>query len=748
MRFRRILPLLAALLLSESAAQRLFAFDDAKPVVRTALPQDHEYQRQLRAYLATLTADDFAHGVTERLGAPPSSADPENQYRDFIFTQLGPPLVGSKRGAPAVNAPPKLFTLGEIETAAGVLRPPVYPEALISLVEWDYAGNVYRQNRGLKLRAFVVAAIKLIMLDDYLDRTPENCRADFMAYQLVQIGAPYPSVEELLPAEVCGAYQTGLKKLARRIIGWGPKGDEIHQDLIAPVGLWYAARACRDPELDRDVEAYARALFTDPRYFHPAGYFVERGGYDAGFQGSCNFFAAWAALAGQWPFAKDAIDRAYRLRAHVLLPEPDGTWTGPTHFNTRLSSPANIDQWEWGQMRDYCASLVTDEAAHLVTLPAADALANAAAARAGEFNRQIAENPVKSGNGAAETPYTYLQNDEIGSTPWLWRLWDNFNFPASLNFGHEFYPRGAYARRRKLEAENSPLLKSPFLRGESFVRDFDRAFMVARQKDYAAIVHTGSVGDPAMHDRAGQFAGPLGLGGGQLSAFWTPATGCVVLGRRAGMSKGKSFDDLAQWRLWPIHAVSGSTTGGQAFTTARILEPEVVSEIAADSAAVIARGTIPANPFGQGPALAGRIDYHRTFRLEADGVRIETRLDGDSRDQIAELYETIPIYLRDAQRQPNAVPTTIEFRSNDAWSPAADQWCEQVTMVRLSRFNGVVEIVFDQPRRVKLSSAEWSDTWFTRATCRNLMIDLLDLPDQPQAVKETSVAYRLRAMAQ
>src|SRR6185503_5374178 len=114
--------------------------------------------------------------------------------------------------------------------------------------------------------------------------------------------------------------------------------------------------------------------------------------------------------------------------------------------------------------------------------PSEKELAGAGAARASAFNHQIAENPIgKKG---------YLKNDEIESNVWKWRLWQSFNFPATMNPGYDYYPKGAYAKRLKLEKENSPWLKSPFLREESFVRDFAKAFTVARQPSYAAIVHS------------------------------------------------------------------------------------------------------------------------------------------------------------------------------------------------------------------------------------------------------------------
>ena len=728
-----------------------FAADAAKtvpaaPPLRTTLPQDHEYQKQLRGFMATLKPQDFDHGVTEPIGKFPGSAGHEDMFRNFIFTQMGPPLVGSKRGPPSINAPSKLFLLPEIETPAGVLWPPVYPESLISLVEWDYPGNVYHKNRGLKLRAFVVAAINLMMLDDYLDRTPASCRADFMAHQLIASGAPYLSFKDLLTAEARAAYETGLKKLARRIIGWGPKEEEIHYDLIAAAGLWFASQACQDAAFTKEAEDHARVLLTDPRYFHPAGYFLERGGFDAGFAGTCNWFVSGAALASNWPFARAAIDKAYRLRAHLILPEPNEKWTGPTHFNTRLSSPATIDQWEWGKCRDWCASLISDEAVHLVKLPELQVLEQAAFTRAGEFNRQIAENPVRLGNGSNETPYIYFKNEEIGSNPWSWRLWRNYNFPVSLNFGHDYYPVGAYAHRKELEERKSPLLKSPFLRDGTFVRDFGKAFTVAKMASYAAIVHTGPVGDHARHDTAGQFKGPLGLGGGQLSAFWTPATSSVILGRRAGMTKDKTFDNVEEWRQWPIHAVSGYTTAGRPFTSARIVQPAVTSEVTPDGATVTAAGVIPTDQLGQTKVLTGQLEYLRTFKLEPDRVRITTQIQGDGRDQITELYETLPVFLRDAGLQPEATPTVIEFQLNGAWAPATDKWLEQVTAVKLTRFDGAVQITFDAPRRVKLSPADWTDTWFTKAMCRNVMIDLLEAKDQVQAVQKAAVGYRLHAI--
>jgi len=744
----RILLLPAVLLVTGCGVH---AADLPKPKAtpgRVMLPQEHQYQRVLRKYMATLTEKDFAHGVTEKLTVKPSSQDPEYRYRNYILTLMHQPLVGTQRGYPSVNAPARLFTLPAIEAPDAVMAPPAWPETLISFVQWDYPGNPYHDNRALKLRAFTAASVNLMMLDDYLEKNPKVGRSDWYAYQLVYLGSPYPGFQDLLPPEVRRAYRTGLLKMGRRIIEWGPKGEEPNLDTIAPIGLWYVSKACDDAAFTKDAEGYARMMFTDPKYFHPAGYFVDRGGIDVGFGGMANFFAVWTALASDWDFAKQAVNRIYRLRAHLCLREPDGGFTGPSAFNSRIGSDAWSDQWAWNGARDHAASLLTDEAAYLVKLPGAEELSGAAGKRADVFNHHIKENWRKRPSRFdPETGYWALyRNDELRAYPWEWRMWFSWDFPASVNPGYEFYRKGAYAHRVRLEKENSPYLKSPFERGETFVRDFAKAFTVARQPSYAAIVHTGPVGRQDPEDALLKFAGPLGFGGGQLAAFWTPATGSVVLARRGGVTikEGQTvnYDEFERWRAWPIHAATGMTIRGKVFTSARILDPHVASEIDGTSATVKASGVIPTQMFGQGKALDGQITYARTFKIAPDKVSVETKVTGDGKDKVSELYETLPVFLGDGPIQTKAAATTIDFQSGGKWAAATDKYQEKVTAVRVKRFKGAVRITFDRPRRVKLSPADWKDTFLSRASCRNILIDLL-AGGGGTAPKNASIAYTI-----
>lgn len=706
------------------------------------LPQEHEYQRTLRKHMATLTEKDFAHGVTALVkDVPVADADPDYLYRNYLLTMMHQPLVGTKRGYPAINAPARLFLLSSIETPEAVMHPPVWPETLIPFVQWKHPGNPYSDNRALKLRAFATAAVMMIMLDDYFEKEPTAGRSDRFAYQLVYVGLPYPGFKDVLPPDVQKAYEAGLKRLGERVLGWGIRGEEIHAELIAPFGLHCVARAINDPAFTKATETYARKLYTDPRYFNPVGYWVSRGGPDIPYNGHANFFAVTTALATDWPFAKEALDRVYRLRGHLILPEPDGKFTGPSHFNSRLGAPASADQWAWDGARDTAAAMVTDEAAHFARRPTEAELRDAPGKRARHFAEDIRENGVDGKGG-------FLRNEDIVMYPWKFRPWMTYNFPASVNPGYEFYRKGAFAHRQELESKNSPFLKSPFERGESFIRDFGKEFVVARQPGFAAILHTGPIGFQHPDDGMRQFAGPMGLSGGQLSAFWTPSTGSVLLGQRGSMSNDKSFDVVDAWRTWPNHAVSGTTADGVFFTSARIQKPDTVTDVQGDRATVKVSGAIPASVVGQEKAIAGRYDYSRTFEIDAKGVGVQTRVGGDGKEQVSELYEVLPVYLRDAREQPKATPTVIELRVGGEWLPAAATFTEKVQAVRLTRFKGSVVVTFDRPRRAKLSPAEWADTYLSRGTARNVLIDLLENGDKPTPLKGTrTVGYRIEAVA-
>lgn len=696
----------------------------AQSSIAATLPQTVEYQRVLRSYMSTLKESDFEHGVTTKLTVKPSSQEQDYVFRNYLLTLMQQPLVGTKRGHPAVNAPARLFTLNAIEGKDAILKPPVWPEALMSFVQWDYPGNPYFQNEALKRRAFVWCSMNMMMVDDYMEAEATSRKPEHFAYQLVILGSPYLGFRDLLPPDVRKAYQAGVRRVAQRIIDWGIRGEEPSYDLIIPVGLWYASQVVEDDAFTKTVEKVSRPLFSDPRYFHPAGYFVDHGGPELARGGTANHFAVWAAIASDWPFAKDAVERIYRLRAHLLLPEPDGSVIGPCHFNTQRGAPVAKDSWHWNGTREHAAAMITDEASCQAPWPSDSTLSGAAEKRVAAFNFQLSQNPIKT---RLRPGYAYYENNEIPPIPWENRLWQTYNFPATVNHSYEFYRPGSHARRLKLEQEQSPLVSLPFHRPGTFLRNFADAFVVSRQPTFGVVLHTGPVGRQMTGPNFKAMHEPLGFGGGQLSAFWTPETGSILLGRRRSLTGDESLDKIEEWRQWPIHAVTGQTKSGVVFSSARILDPTVKTDQEASTGVVTVSGRIAVQQLGQAKTLKKPIDYTREFHIHRDQLRIKTKLTADVGNDLSELYETLPVFHREgrAPQHEESLTTQIDFLIKGRWLPATEEPQDGVSVIRLKRFHGEVRITFDEPQRLRLSPAEWKDTYMTRAVCRNVLIDLL-----------------------
>ena len=757
-------------------AALLAARADDGVAIPTRLPQRHAYQRTLYQFMATVTESDTAHGVSlaidpkaeEPRGADPPAkpagaaavpaepaGDSEMRYREFLYTRMQQPLVGTKRGYPAVNASAACFTLPLIEQPDGVYYAPAWPEALVSFLQWRHRGNPFQGNRGLKMRAFMTAASNMMMFHEMLERTehsqPPVLRSDQHGYNPVFWAFPYPGFRDVLPEETRQAYETGLRMIGERLIRWQPRGDGGGRDYILPVGLLHIARALGDREFLTRVEQHAKPLYTDPRSFHEAGYWDERGGIDTGFSGTANWFAVWTGLVADWPFVPAALEKVYRLRRHLLLPEPDGSATGPSHFNSRLGSPVNADQWHWDGVRDAGAAMLTDQAVQFALRPTDEQLRQAPADRARAFAFQLSEHGVENGKLIS---LEALQAGRKMPMKWVPRVWMTYNFPASVNPAYEFYRPGTWARLQSLAADRSPLLHSPYADipggtaeeptrpAETFTREFGRDFVAVRRPGYAAILHTGPVGRHETGDARPAFPGPLGLGGGQLSAFWTPQTGSVLLGLRRGTSNDRSFDVLDEWRTWPAHMVAGRLESGLVFSSARCVAPRAsfsafearvegqlmgMETIMVDGAA----GQPPKPVFVDRP-LARSVGYRRLFSFEPRRVRVETVVSDIPADS-AELYEVLPVYLRHEEKQPKAEPTVIEFSFSQAapegeeqWTLAGDEPVAGVASVRLSRFGASVTVRFDRPQRVVLSPAAWRDNWLNAgAASRNILVDLL-----------------------
>ena len=685
--------------MSHGLGRTLLVFIALAAVAQSAeLPQQHAYQKSLHSYLATLRLADFALEV-KKFEVSKGQLSDAQKYRDWVSVfPYGWPYLK------IIVAPADAFTLPAIESGDQVLTPASHAETAAWILSWKTSGNPYAGSTALKRRVFISSAIDLMMHDRLHEQGDGKAnRSDFLGGTLIWLTYNYLKVRDVLPAEVQTAYEAGLKKLILRMTDWGPRGSMTDMDLFAPVSLSYALNVFpEDAQVQRIATAYSKPLFTDERFFHPAGYFVDGGCYDVSYNGISLYFAAWAATISDWPFARRAIEEAYRLRAHVSLPEPDGNVFSPTHMSSRTSADAPHDQWNW-ENRNVAAALVTDEALCAITQPTDGLINGGPSRRIGQLNGALAR-----AQNAAHEEWT-LQ-------PWSERHWTGFGFLSTLI---EPQAESFFARLEKLKSEQSDSLLLPMQRTENFIRNFGDALIVSKFDDFGVILHTGRVGEGHR-----EWKRPYGFGGGALSAFWTPKTGSVILGRRRGI-QGSNWDRWEEWRQWPSHAVSGITSKGGIFSSCRIRDPKPDIQIQTDRAEVKVAGTLPNENILQGKVLNGEIVYARRFALDKTGLTVETKVSSDGKDDITELYEVVPIFLREQRRQRSQPVTQIEFQQKSKWIAATAELVQDVTAVRAFRFGGAVEIPFDDPQRVKLSKAEWLDGYGSAATCQNVLIDLL-----------------------
>lgn len=614
------------------------------------LPETHEYQKTLRAYLGRLAEKDLAVELRQ-FKPPPDKLSLDEQYRFWLLAGEQRPAVGG------LALPAKVFTLAGIEGETSVMQPDATAASLAWLARWNSPCNPYFNDPAVKRRAFVIAVIDMVMLDEVHEHSSGASRSDYLGGTLIWLTEAYAAARDILPAEVRAAYEAGLRKFVDRLRKWGPTGSMTDMDLFAPVSLKYASDLLGDDETKKFAVEYSRRLFTEPRFFHPAGYFVDMGGFDATYNGISMYFTTWAAFIADWPFVHEALSKSYRLRSHLMLPEPDGRWFGPCHFSSRTSGDVANDQWSW-RYRHAGAAMLTDEALYAAPQPPASELKT----QASRFIQQL--------------------NSELGPGKKLAEPWKEHHWTHGT-FTYDHYRPGVYGRTAV------PV----FAQKENFVREFEKTFLVVKFDNFGAILHTGLVPkEPPSGEKM------FGYSGGGLSAFWTPKTGSVLLGRR-GSYQGKTFDTWSDWRVWPVHAITGLTADGKIITSGRERAPKAEyngGEVRVSGTMLVHNGTSDAT-------------YRRRFVVSEKGVEIESVVEGG---KFSELYETLPVFLGDARQKD--VNCKIEIPE------------DKVRSVTIERFGGKITIEFDRPRRVKLSPSVWKDGYQSSAQCRNIMIDLLD----------------------
>ena len=719
------------------------------------LPQDHEYQKVLRDYIATLSEADMAIELAPVTFDPNWVKSADEYYRLWALFCQGHSLeVGCEVGG--LLEPASHYTLEAIEGGEKIMAPfSGRSDQNISNAwwgDWDYPGNPYF-GKAARNRAFVAASVNMMMYDRRLDQPDSRGyrRSDFIGGILYQSAYPYSIVKQDLPEKVQQAYEAGLRRLVDWMVKLGPDRRNDNMNMKGLLGLWYTAQSFADPKLAKKCESCAKRIVET--VVHPCGMIYDAGGLEASYNGIALHFTVGAALASDWRFLDETVARMSRLKGDLTLPEPDGMhYVGPSHFNSRTPGSVTEDQWA-RNFRDLAAAMVCDEAIYLMFggrdnrhtgrgaaayVPAdTGQMQSEIEQKLRYFNKQF--NPDTDPVRAQRQRYEPLQ-------PWRGGHW-----PSVRNYVYEDYVPGFYARLKELQREDSPLIKVPLLRDQRFVRNYSDTFLVARFPRYAAIIYTGRIG----------WHGYMNFAGGAISAFWTPPGGSMILGRSAGANK-PALQNWEGWRTWPTHALSGST-GAKAFSSARIRRRvmDIDYQVDEDNVRITVSGPIGAQHDGgratQDKCIQGELRYARTFSLDADGMRVETSMTSDKQDTVTEVCEMIPLFMRTTyqrvpgeeftpnknQSQMPAAPS-VEFRVGSEWQPADEDLTAKVKAVKLERFNGAMVIEFDRPRRVKLSPV-WTHG---PIRVRNVAVDLLEKPDGTERVPlpaNASVRYIVRA---
>lgn len=695
------------------------------------LPVSRPWQATLRDHLATLTEVEFEVD-SQPVRRDTESLDDDGVYRDWLLLGSALDRLPGEDEQPDITVlrrPAADYRLASIEAADGVMMSVRRhsPMGAAWWAGWSHPGNPWNGSRAVKLRGYVPAAVDMIMMADARDTPGPESRA------LHLLGDTYAYLQaiDVLPVDVRAAFETAIGESLATLEEAGPTSDAPSRGLATVTACAYVARAADDPALVARAEALARRVVGER--FRPAGYCEVEGGCDPAAGGSASYYLAWAALVAppQWDFLRQALARTSDLRSCLLLPEPHGGVAhGPTHFSPLPGADA---------FQDEAGHRSRDVAAAMLTGPGLCFLFNDRPRRGGPAvppNRGRMETQI--GDAFTTIPGQRSINAGLSAaddaTPRS--LWNADELPIDhVPFDHDYYLPGSLARFRR--AAPLPMAKLPFRRETDFTRGFDEEFLVARLGDSGVVVHTGRIAPGTA---------PKGFSGGALSAYWTPSTGPVILGRHDPGSAGDGWDS---WWLWQTHALAGTGADGSPFSTARLPRAaftEIVHELGRDTATARVTATLHERGTGGNDAvvdgaLVGEVTYSRRFDVDGAGLRVETRITGDGTDRVGRLCEILPVF--DDAPVEGAPPPGIESRvyldTGSGWRPADTRPTSGVRRIRIDRQDGAVEIEFDRPQRAGLAPRAGTSG-------HNILVDLLERDGEAKVLESFGVVYTIRPL--
>ena len=741
----------------------------------TQLPQDHQWQIDLRNEMANFELSDFEIPIVN--GNLPELEFIESFYNDMDRRfQLHSMTRNRGRDARPIgvgryNASYFLLSSIESDGVKGFWRRNLRDAA--QWINYDNPGNPYYDSeltQRLVNRVFVMASAGLIMMADN--------ESGFwgLAGGLNWYSWPYFLIKPNLSTAQIEAFEEGLRYVLFERIQIGGEGqlDSNHQhgniSTFGLTGIMHAGMALGGEE-HQEIAEYVKDQLVNG-IFNPSGFIIQARAYDADYHGtsmeSLSYMARASSDYPEYDFLRDdLLPKMWKLHNHLTFPEPNRNtltggllhpdkYPGPSHFNETMSTDTWSHAGSLGQ--DAWAALTTPQAYWKMAEP--------------EAHSYLGHD--WPGNITLSNVQTYIDNIHERNP----HGWGNFDVPSDAEptaWGdqtmHHYsrirtsgkfltYKPGFYDTYAALYDAEDIIIKHPFLRGENFIRSFPKVdsgatgfgrknFLSVKFDNYSALIFTGplSWADTRVQE----------FGGGNLSAFWSEETGPVIMGRNRARPMGSAERDQwneadgRTWRIWAVHAISGENNGG-AFSSARISYPNreyalydendnpTMDETEAVWAKVEAWGQI-----GPGTSttmennnLSHNADYNREFILRPEGVSIKSSIESNGVDPVNELWEMIPVYYGISEHQETAADVSILFEVNDEFIPATTALSQDVTRIRIDRFFGSIYINFSEPRSINLSPM---DNIHNYGRTRVIMVDLLG--DNTTMPTETSVEYTI-----
>ncbi len=681
--------------------------------------------------------------------------DPNEMYRNLrMVSGYAPPLLIAnealklpsgtflwtgmwKEELPLEQASLRPYESSELKS--GQIWVPSHPTTA-NLLGWLYARkqpwNPYAGDAQVARRAAIISLVDLLMNREqirYYHSGEEGCRQPALpgphtgiyGFSLTFNAFTFLKVSEVLPSEVREAWAEGLRWLASALAHARPVGPENMQ-LSAPTGIYYVGLALDDAGLKKVAQERMSELLAQE--FSAAGYMRDAGVPDGSYNGiSLHRLAEFWAISGSEGIAR-FLKSAYRLKEYLTLPEPNGTWISPSHFNARCQDGFDNDQYQGREVM--FAKEVPGAALFLSPRWAHDSTP--------ETVREKIASALKKRFTRLATAKAWGQTAQ-GARPHDWGM--------VLDLPYILYPEADGAELERIVQEHS---QPVILRQDRYTENLGNEFFVVRRPAYGAIFYSGpaTAGDDGRTNYGNRLKGEggylMGLAGGGLSAFWTPLSGSLLLGRFTGR-EGYWRKDLAGpdklviggWEDWLNNQIVGETMEGKILSSSRTPHPR--SRLSPDGAKLEIKGVIPNALKKQGRITDAEVSYLRTYEFHDDAIACQLVIETNTPLEMKSLYEAIPIVV--SIGKDGEGPLSLRFLDSDG-QPVEEIEGRRIGVkaLELSRYKGTTRIDFQEPVTFAMKSVEITSRQRSWVRGRSFLIEL---PRKLTPGAPVKFAYRL-----